>query len=145
MEAAVETVRQVHERAKTWTALGFEGMRIGIGIHTGEAIVGAVGSPLRLDFTAHGDAVNAAARIESENKTGDRGPDQLNHPLAVVGIRAPRFSAAPRGPSPAPWSGRKTYSNCSGRCDGRSRGVRWVARGALSGERDFGAEILIGA
>ena len=44
------------------------GMRIGGGIDTGRAFVGTTGSPHRLDYTAHGDSVNAAARIEAANK-----------------------------------------------------------------------------
>jgi len=39
-----------------------------IGVHTGEAIVGNFGGEARFDYTAIGDAVNTAARLEGANK-----------------------------------------------------------------------------
>jgi adenylate cyclase len=39
-----------------------------IGVHTGTAIVGNVGTPERLHYTAHGDCVNTAARLEGANR-----------------------------------------------------------------------------
>jgi adenylate cyclase len=68
VRAAVAMVRKVHELAEQWAKLGYPGMRIGVGINTGKAVVGAVGSARRLDYTAIGDTTNAAARIEAENK-----------------------------------------------------------------------------
>lgn len=45
-----------------------EPLRIGIGIHSGEAIVGTMGPPSAPNFSAIGDTINAAARLESLTK-----------------------------------------------------------------------------
>jgi adenylate cyclase len=78
VQAAVAMVKAVHDGRETWSKLGNPGFRIGIGVNTGKVVVGAIGSRGRLDFTAIGDTVNVASRIEGENK-----PDRQNTEILI--------------------------------------------------------------
>jgi adenylate cyclase len=75
--------------------------RTRIGIETGPAIVGDVGGARKLDYTAHGNPVNAAARLEAANKefgtsiligpgTTALLPEELLCPLGTYDIRGRR-------------------------------------------------------
>ncbi|HHE40440.1 MAG TPA: adenylate/guanylate cyclase domain-containing protein, partial [Candidatus Cloacimonetes bacterium] len=51
-----------------WEKEGKDPVQFGIGIHTGSALVGNLGSEQIFDYTAIGDTINSGARIEPMNK-----------------------------------------------------------------------------
>jgi adenylate cyclase len=63
-------------------------VQFGIGINTGYAIVGNIGSKSRMDYTAIGDTVNTSARLESNAKAGQILLSQATYELVKDKIKA---------------------------------------------------------
>jgi len=66
--AALEMIARLREMQKKWLAEGKPVLDIGVGLSTGVASVGNMGSALRYGYTALGDTVNLSARLEGLNK-----------------------------------------------------------------------------
>ena len=66
--AAIEMQRELSTLSTKWQAEGRPTIRMGIGINSGAAIVGNIGSDQRMEYTAIGDTVNLASRLESASK-----------------------------------------------------------------------------
>jgi adenylate cyclase len=67
-DSALQMMDRVRELQIAWVAEGKPRLEIGIGLNTGVASVGNMGSSLRYGYTALGDAVNLSSRLEGLNK-----------------------------------------------------------------------------
>lgn len=65
LRCAAEMLAEVVQMNAARSAKGQEEIRIGIGMHVGDVIVGNIGDAQRLEYTVVGDTVNVAARLEA--------------------------------------------------------------------------------
>ncbi|MCB0322059.1 MAG: adenylate/guanylate cyclase domain-containing protein [Bdellovibrionales bacterium] len=68
LSAARDMLARVAKQNEERRVRGIPELLLRIGLHTGEALVGNIGSELFIDYTAIGDTVNTAARLEGVNK-----------------------------------------------------------------------------
>lgn len=69
VEASLEMTQAIQSLAEKFISQGWPRLSMGVGINTGRANVGNMGSKYRMTYTAIGDAVNLASRIESLTRT----------------------------------------------------------------------------
>ena len=65
---ALAMMRELRRLQNKWEAEGRPVFDIGIGINSGEMVVGNMGSAMRFDYTVMGDMVNLGSRLEGANK-----------------------------------------------------------------------------
>lgn len=88
-----------------WQSQGLPAMFVRIGIHSAPVIVGNIGSEWRMSYTAMGDGVNVASRLEGVNKVygtqicisqavlDGAGPSVLARPLDLVAVKGRKAGA----------------------------------------------------
>lgn len=81
-DRALAAVREMVARTRS-----FGDLRLGIGVHSGEVVVGCLGAGIRMEFTVLGDTVNTASRLEAATK---------EHPAPVLISDATRARATLR-------------------------------------------------
>lgn len=77
VRASLDMIERLQEMNAELAGEGIPDLGIGIGLHYGTAIVGSIGSEDRLEYTAIGDTVNVASRVEGLTKS-------LGEPLLIT-------------------------------------------------------------
>ena len=97
LRAALDIQSEIAELNATYRADGMPEISVGIGISTGPAMVGPLGSEYRMDYTVIGDTVNVAQRLEVQtrkyhvpiivgDRTAEEAPELLYRELDTVDV-----------------------------------------------------------
>ena len=110
VQTAIGMQRELKKLVMKWEKEGRPKIEIGIGVHTGLAVVGNIGSEKRIEYTAIGDTVNVASRLEQATKL-------LKKPILISettyeGIKD-TFKALSLGPMILPGRLRSDYHICN--------------------------------
>lgn len=68
---AVYSAVEIYRKVAQWNKTQARPLEIRVGIHSGEAVVGNIGTQELMNYTAIGDAVNLAKRLEESGEPGD--------------------------------------------------------------------------
>jgi len=85
VKTGLDMVKLADSLSPNWSKVIGSPLKIGVGINTGDAVVGSIGSEIRSDFTAIGDTVNLASRLEALTK-------ELGVPMLISEFTASEIS-----------------------------------------------------
>jgi adenylate cyclase len=68
VKTGLEMIELVESLGPKWTGMIGRPLKVGVGINSGDAVVGSIGSEIRSEFTAIGDTVNLGSRLEGLTK-----------------------------------------------------------------------------
>ncbi|MBI3060263.1 MAG: adenylate/guanylate cyclase domain-containing protein, partial [Deltaproteobacteria bacterium] len=68
VKTGIEMIELVESLGPKWTQIIGRPLKVGVGINSGDAVVGSIGSEIRSEFTAIGDTVNLGSRLEGLTK-----------------------------------------------------------------------------
>jgi adenylate cyclase len=92
VKTALEMKTRLRKMLPQWQANGIPEFQVGIGINTGDAVVGSIGTTSRMEYTAIGDTVNISSRV-----CGIAKPNQILITEAVYEKVKDRFRTASMG------------------------------------------------